>query len=122
MIQLKVFGHGHIKGLKNNKLIAKGRLITNKDAWQQQKLIVQDLESQLLSAFQISENETSITRGQLLEIVSLVPCDDCWTDIGDLNLIWNKVPKGKEGVWLYIERVDENSEYKIVDDGSLNIE
>ena len=106
MIKLTISGVGHIKGLKNNKFLARGRLLTKPESHLQMKKIVRSLELQLLSSFQISENATLLTPKQLLKIVSNVPLDDCWTEVGDINLIAHKVNKGEEGAEIYIERID----------------
>ena len=105
---------GNIKSLKNNKFIARGRMITEPAAHRQSKRIVECLESQLESAFLDESGKTWTEQsGQSLtasleaaeELLTRLPSDDNFLVISELRAYGELVEKGQEYVEILVEEI-----------------
>lgn len=101
-ILLVVSGMGHVPSFKNNKLLTRGRLITNprNQAWME--AVADAFASQLLCWFQTTGIEILTEQQALSSIATLVPLDDSLAWIGELSVNWRHVPKGMEGAEIVI--------------------
>jgi hypothetical protein len=95
-----------IVAFKNRKRIAGKKLITDPRIKEEMEKLIQDLEWQLLLAFQTIAAEMGMGHSPRSLIASLTPEDDCWTQIPKHSVECELVEKGKEGCEIIIERLD----------------
>lgn len=99
---------GHCPSFKNNKMLVKGKLITDpkKQKWMNQA--IQQLKSQLLSASQTTEGETLTAEPQPSStalLMRLKNMDDCRQWVPEIHVRCEIVEKGQEGVDIVIEEL-----------------
>lgn len=115
-IKLRIEGVGNIKSLKNNKLMVwkTKRMITDPKSWKQQKLMVNQLEEQLLKFVLDSGIEDDTTLMALREQFStasselvadwltFLPKDDSYMDMPEIHIYGELVKKGEEFVEITV--------------------
>lgn len=106
-IVLNVKGSGHVPSFKNKKRIVGKNLITRPDVKKWMDQVIQDFESQLLSATQTNVAGTSTEGHPLSLIVSSLPLDDSRQWISQLIIVDADVAPGEEGAQIIIEPVRE---------------
>lgn len=96
---------GPVVAMKNSKMIARGRLITDprKQKWMQQ--CIESFVLQCCLGLAITDAGISTVPLAPSWTASLLPEDDCWQQIQQLNLSAEKCDKGKEGAIIIIERI-----------------
>lgn len=102
-MKLKIQGIGEVPSMKNSKMIARGRLMTDprKQHWME---AAQGLLQSQLNCFILAKGLQTLTGEQLLaSIASFVPLDDSRQWIAKLNVSWRQVSKGEEGAEIEIE-------------------
>ena len=104
-VELNIKGLGPVPGIKNSKLLCRGRLVTKPEYQKWMKRAIQAIESQLLSGTPTSDAATWTTQQRLSWIVSNMPWDDSWTWIPEITVRATKVPRGQEGATITIEKV-----------------
>jgi len=104
-IKLDVRGIGDVPSFKNNKMIARGRLITNPKRQKWMEHCIQLIESQLNYAMQTSAGETLTGQQALCWIAQSLPCDDSRSFIPELHITAVDCTKGEEGATITIERI-----------------
>lgn len=104
-IKLVVQGHGHAPSFKNNKMLTRGRLITDpkKQKWMDNAAVC--LESRLRCFFRTRGIEIPMEAQALSWIASWLPLDDSAVWIGELCVNWRKVKKGDEGFEMLISPI-----------------
>lgn len=106
-IRLEIVGM-HIPAFKNSKLMARNlkngklRPITDPELKGRMNQIIQCFVSQLLLNTQTIAPETCLGRSKLYVIASLLPGDDSWKWISDINIKAEFVPLGQEGCTIEI--------------------
>lgn len=105
-IVLYLGGIGHVKGKKNNKLMARGRLITKPEYQDWIKYATRVIESQLPAVSQTTDAGIWTGAQQPCSTSSpILPEDDSWQWIPELVLRAEPVPKGQEGAVITIEQL-----------------
>lgn len=107
-IRLHINNLGHCPSFKNNKMLVKGKLITDpkKQKWMNQA--IRQLRSQLLSVSQTIVEETSTVEPQPSStalLMRLKNMDDCRQWVPELHIRCEIVEKGNEGVDIVIEEI-----------------
>lgn len=90
--------------MKNNKLLCRGRLITNPKRQQWMDQCVKAFVSQLNCSTAIGGGAT-LMEPQQRSLTASLPQDDCWSEIPELHVMARLVPKGDEGAIVSIERL-----------------
>ena len=105
-IKLEIKGLGHVPSFKNNKMLTRGRLITNpkRQKWMDQ--CIQLIESQLNFRIPINEDGTLMGQQVLSWIACNVPLDDSRQWIPELHISSRSCDKGEEGATILIERLE----------------
>lgn len=104
-IILELRGSGHVPSFKNNKMIARGRIITNPKRQKWMETCIRSIVSQLRSLCRTIVGETMTEQHQRSWTASSLPEDDCWQWIPELHIIATKCEKGQEGAIITIERL-----------------
>ncbi len=104
-LKLVALGLGHCPAMKNSKMLARGRLITDpkKQKWMDQ--CIRSFESQLRSAFPTSAKGTWTEQQRLYWTALFERCpefDDNWMVIPEITIKAVQVGKGKEGAVVEI--------------------
>ena len=102
-IELKVEGLGHVPAFKNNKLLTRGRLITNPKKQRFMKAVVQSFVSQLSCLYRTTANAIPTEPSAHCLIASSLPEKDSVRFIVDERITARFVPKGQEGANIVIE-------------------
>lgn len=104
-IRLSVNRLGHVPSFKNNKMLARGRLITDpkKQEWMEQ--CIRSIESQLRSVYQTIDTGTLTGLSLPCWIASSLPHDDSVQWISSLRVEVVTVEAGQEGAEIVVERV-----------------
>lgn len=98
-VTLIVRGLGHIPALKNSMYA-----IVDKKNREWKRRCIQLFGSQLLSGTATGEPAT-LTPHSLRCLTQLLPLDDGWRHIPEINIRCVQVPKGQEGAEIVIERL-----------------
>jgi hypothetical protein len=104
-IKLEIKGLGHVPAMKNNKMMTRGRLITNPERQEWMERCIRNFECQLVFGIQTSGEGTLTVPQVRYLIASQLPEDDCWTRIPQVNISALKVEKGEEGATIIIEEL-----------------
>jgi hypothetical protein len=104
-IKLDVRGMGDPPSFKNNKMIARGRLITNPKRQKWMEHCIQLIESQLLFAMQTGASETLTAQRVRSWIASNMPASDSRQWVPELHVTSVDCAKGEEGATITIERI-----------------
>lgn len=91
--------------LPNGKPLERPFLITDPKVRKLMDRITDSFECQLRSIFQIADGETVTEPMKRSLIASLLPSDDCWTEIPKTVIEAELCEPGNEGVVLTIERL-----------------
>jgi len=104
-IMLAVRQQGHVPSFKNNKMLAKGKLITDpaKQKWMER--CIQSFESQLFCGSAITGGEMPTAPCPLSLTASLMPLDDSRQWIPELHVYCEEVKPGEEGAVIIIEKL-----------------
>lgn len=103
IIKLVVTGIGHVPSFKNNKMLTRGRLITDPKKQKWMEKAAASIASQLNSLCPTAEPGTPTELSVRCWIVSSLPLDDSLEWIGVPCGSWQRVKKGAEGAELTIE-------------------
>lgn len=104
-IRLEIRQLGHVPSMKNNKMLTRGRLITNPQRQRWMDLATQSIESQLFSAIRINGEET-LTGQELRSLIAWSKqFDDARTWVPSLHIESSDCDKGEEGAEIIIERL-----------------
>lgn len=100
---LKIAGLGNVPSFKNNKMLTRGKLITDpvKQKWMQRA--IGDLESQLLAAYSMAVAETSTGCVALYLTAWSKRFDDSIHWIPEISVKATKCENGEEGADILIE-------------------
>lgn len=101
-IRLEIKGLGNIPSFKNNKMLAKGRLITNPENQKWMDRCVHSFESQLISLYQTREDGMRTGRSLQSWIASVLPLDDSVREIINEEILVHHTVKGQEGAIVTI--------------------
>lgn len=101
-IKIAVQGVGHPISFKNNKMLTRGRVITNPKNQKWMEQATEHIESALRCWCQINGIEIQTDAQRLSAIVTLMPLDDCLAWIEELSVNWRRVNKGEEGFEMEI--------------------
>lgn len=105
IVSLSVKGIGHVPSFKNNKMLTRGRLITDPKKQKWMAKCTKDIESQLLCWY-LTEETGTVTECTLhSKTVSSLPLDDCLAWIGSHSVSWRRVNKGEEGAVVEVETI-----------------
>ena len=104
---LTIKGLGPVPGMKNSKCIFKRGdgspfIATKPEIKKWMKQAVQQLRSQLYCGSLISEDGTQMEHLRQ-SLTALLPVDDCWTCIPEIDVRCELCPKGQEGADITIE-------------------
>ena len=102
---LHIRERGHIPSFKNNKMLTKGRLITNPKKQKQMDAITHDLKYALLSLFRTRDEEMPMEPSQLCSIAlqeHSMKFDDSVQWLPKITIEAKQVRKGFEGADIYI--------------------
>jgi hypothetical protein len=105
MIHLVIQGHGHIINFKNCKACWRNMLVTVPKARNQMKAIVQDFVLQLISLYQTTDAATQTGQSIQSWIASSLPSDDSVREINQIVVRVKRVPKGKEGAIIKLDKI-----------------
>lgn len=104
-IELAIRNQGHVPSFKNNKMIARGRLITAPQKQKWMNRCIQSFESQLFCGSATIEGGM-LTGQQLQSLIALfMPQDDSRQWIPELHILSEDVDKGSEGAIVIIEPI-----------------
>lgn len=115
VIRLEIRGIGHCPSFKNSKVVGVRKLFTKPEYKLWMDRCIQSLELQLLSAIQMDTGGTRTGSLPLSSIVLSGLCDDSKREISSETVFPMQVPKGEEGVELFIELASENSASEITE-------
>lgn len=104
-VRLSIRGLGEICSLKNSKMIARGRLMTNPVKQVKIEAYIQSLRSQLFSELRTRGIAISTVCVQPYSTALPVPLDDSRKWISELHVSCVEVDKGEEGCDILIERI-----------------
>ena len=104
-IKLNVVGLENVPSFKNQKMIARGRLITNPERQKWMERCTQGFVSQLLSVIQTIEGETLTGQQVQSWIACNMPSNDSRQWIPELHITSEQCSKGEEGATIMIERI-----------------
>lgn len=99
-VHLHLRKHGHIPSFKNNKMLTRGKLITDPKKQKKMDAITQDLRFQLISLFRTSGDVTQMALSQPCLTALSRHCekfDDSVQWIPKITIQVKKVRKGFEG-------------------------
>lgn len=96
-LRLTIRGRGHVPSFKNNKMLARGKLITHPKKQQWMEQAIHDLESQLRSLCQTSDGATSMGLVARSLIAWSQRFDDSVQWVDQLHILAVELPKGEEG-------------------------
>jgi len=96
---------GPVPAMKNNKMIARGRLITNPKRQKWMEKCIEAFASQLLFGIPIKENETLTAQRVRSWIASNMPAKDSRQWIPQLYVEAVDCAKGEEGATITIDRI-----------------
>lgn len=102
-IRLTIQGLGHVPSFKNNKMLARGRIITDPKKQKWMSKCEASLESQLRSIYQTTELAMPMARSLRSWIACVTPRSDSVRHIPILSVTVVKVKKGEEGCEIVIE-------------------
>ena len=112
-VTLHIRNHGHVPSFKNNKMLTRGKLITNPRLQKQMDAITRDLRFQLISLFQTIGDEMQTGRSQdcltLLRTHS-TKFDDSVQSIPRITINVRKVEKGHEGADIHTRVIQPHIE------------
>lgn len=103
---LRVSGQGHVPSFKNNKMMTRGRLITDPKKQQWMEKAAASIESQLRSLFQTAGAGMQTGQSAHSLIPTCLPLDDSLEWIGVPCGNWHRVKKGEEGAEITIEKIE----------------
>lgn len=103
-IELVVKNQGSVISFKNNKMIAKGRLITDPKKQKWMRRCIQSFASQL-SCITQTTYAGMLTERPAPSSTVLFPLDDSWQWIPQLIVIAERCAKGDEGATITIEEI-----------------
>lgn len=105
-VVLRVQGIGHVPSFKNNKLLTRGKLITNpkRQKWMEQ--CVASFMRQLLYSFPMSASETVTAQKVRSWIASSTPENDSCKCLIQCSWRFCKYPKGLEGAEITLVPLD----------------
>lgn len=106
VVVLEVSGLGPVPAMKNNKMIARGRLITNPKRQEWMSRCISLFVSQFISASRTTGDATWTGQRQRSSIALSLPADDCWTWIQELRIRASKCQKGEEGATIRVEPIE----------------
>lgn len=104
-VHLHLRQHGHVPSFKNNKMLTRGRLITNPKRQKQMDAITLDLKCQLISLFRTTEDVTQTEPSRLCSIALREHSrkfDDSVQWIPKITIEVKNVRKGFEGADITI--------------------
>lgn len=104
-ICLEIKGLGHVPSFKNNKMLARGRLITNPVNQKWMDRCVRSFESQLVSLYQTREDGMRTGRSLQSWIASVLPLDDSVREIIQQEVIVTHTTKEWEGAIINITTI-----------------
>jgi hypothetical protein len=107
-IRLEIKGLGHVPSFKNNKMLARGRVITNPENQKWMERCVESFESQLICLYQTSADGMRTGRSLQSWIASVLPLDDSVREIGHEEITPFTVGKGMEGAVITITEHEKN--------------
>jgi hypothetical protein len=105
VIRLDVRGIGDVPAMKNNKMITRGKLITNPKRQKWMEHCIQLIESQLLFAMQTDASGTLTAQQVRSWIASNMPASDSRQWVPKLNVDSSDCDKGEEGATIEIEKL-----------------
>lgn len=103
-VRLEIKGQ-HIPSFKNAKRIVGDKLVTRQDIKDRKKSIEESFVWQLLSDTRIASLATQMGLSRQSLIASLVPADDCWTVIPEIEIKCELVEPGQEGCEVIIKKI-----------------
>lgn len=104
-VVLVVRGLGPVPSFKNNKMIARGRLITNPKRQEWMKRCVDSFVSQLLCVTRIYDAGTATEHCPHCLIASSLPADDCWSIVPQITISAIKANPDMAGATITIEKL-----------------
>ena len=98
-LDILIHGIGHVPAFKNKKIIAGKRLITHPKCKKWMEEAIDSITSQLKYLCQTDDEETS-TEHWRQSAIALLPQDDAWKFIPEINVKVRRVRKGDEGALI----------------------
>lgn len=96
---------GHIPSFKNAKRVVGKRLLTSTEIAARKQAIEDSFASQLLCIIATRRGETPTGHSPRSLIARLLPLDDCWTAIPEIEVKCELVAKGSEGCIVIIQKI-----------------
>lgn len=104
-IELRVRGLGHVPSFKNNKMLTRGRLITDPQNQKWIERCIRDLESQLRFMYRTKRDVTETEPPRLCLTHWSNQFDDSVQWIPQISINTFRVPKGSEGATVILEEI-----------------
>lgn len=95
----------HIPSFKNAKRVVGNKLVTRGDIKARKQAIEDSFASQLLCVIATRRGETPTGLSPRSLIPWLLPLDDCWTAIPEIEVKCELVAKGHEGCVVVIQKI-----------------
>lgn len=97
-------GIGPVPSFKNNKMLTRGKLITDPKKQQWMERAIHALEFQFISLCPTTDAVT-LMAWLRQSLTALLPPDDAWQFVPEIHLSIERVKKGQEGCRIHIERL-----------------